>query len=205
MRRKVTIQNREEYKVVNSRVVSSIVEINVVYIGLGSNIGQPYLQIKNALVALSELSGTAVLKDSGYFSSKPMGPEDQPNYVNAVAEIETTLTAQELLKKCQLIEQQQGRIKTRHWGERTIDLDILLYSDKQINTQDLTVPHIGICQRDFVYMPLLKLNPSIKIPGQGLLSSLVSAKVDNDNTFYNQVEMSADYACQFLGNIDRQD
>ncbi len=129
-------------------------KLNLVYIGLGSNLGQPYLQIKNAIAALDNLENTKVLKDSGYFESKPMGPDDQPDIVNAVVEIETTMEATELLKKCQLIETQQGRIKLRHWGERTIDLDVLLYADQQIKTEDLTVPHPGICQRDFVYKPL---------------------------------------------------
>jgi 2-amino-4-hydroxy-6-hydroxymethyldihydropteridine diphosphokinase len=171
------------------------------------------LQIKNAIHALNELSEVAVLKDSGYFSSKPMGPEDQPDYINAVVEIETSLTAQELLKSCQLIEQQQGRIKTRRWGERTIDLDILLYADKKINMPNLTVPHPGICQRDFVYIPLLKLNSTIEIPGQGMLNRIVSSTVDNDhtvqhtvdNTVDNKGNMTTDYACQFSGNINRED
>ena len=163
-----------------------------VYIGLGSNIEQPYVQIKNAITALSDMPDTEVLADSGYFKSKPMGPEDQPDYVNSVVEIETTLSATELLKNCQLIEQQQGRIKTRHWGERTIDLDILLYADEQIETKDLTLPHPGICQRDFVYLPLLKLNPEVVIPGKGKLSLTVGSAT----------EKTADFACQFAGNIE---
>ena len=171
---------------------------NIVYIGLGSNLEQPYLQIKNAISALDKLSNTKVIKDSGYFKSKPMGPEDQPDYVNAVVEIETSMDAAELLKHCQLIEQQQGRLKLRHWGERTIDLDILLYADTQIKTEVLTVPHPGICQRDFVFMPLLKLNPEIKIPGTGLLSDIVKIvekpAVDKYKT---------DYSCQFAGDIGR--
>ena len=125
-------------------------KVRAVYIGLGSNIEQPYLQIKNAMIALNDLPDTVVLTDSGYYKSKPMGPEDQPDYVNAVVEIETALDASELLKSCQLIEQQQGRIKKRHWGERCIDLDILLYVDLQILTDDLTLPHPGIWLRDFV-------------------------------------------------------
>ena len=87
-----------------------------VYIGLGSNIEQPYLQIKKAIMALDDLSGTKVLSNSGYFTSKPMGPEDQPDYVNAVVEIQTTMDANELLQQCQLIEQQQGRKKKSSLG-----------------------------------------------------------------------------------------
>jgi 2-amino-4-hydroxy-6-hydroxymethyldihydropteridine diphosphokinase len=173
------------------------VKLNIVYIGLGSNLGQPYLQIKNAIAALDNLANTKVLKDSGYFESKPMGPENQPDFVNAVVEIETTMEATELLKQCQLIEAQQGRIKLRHWGERTIDLDVLLYADQQIKTEDLTVPHPGICQRDFVYKPLLKLNPDVIIPGAGLLNAVIESVEEHASEKYK-----TDYSCQFAGNIE---
>ena len=166
-----------------------------VYIGLGSNIEQPYAQIKNAIFALEALPETCVAGDSGYFKSRPMGPEDQPDYVNAVVEIETTISADELLKHCQKIERQQGRIKLRRWGERCIDLDILLYGDEQIQNDDLTVPHPGICLRDFVYLPLLKLAPGITIPGKGRLRQIVEKPVPD--------KYETDYDCQFAGNIDR--
>ena len=172
-------------------------KLRVVYIGLGSNIEQPYSQIKNAILALNNLPGTEVLTDSGYYKSKPMGPEDQPDYVNAVVEIETALNATELLKNCQLIEQQQGRIKRRHWGERCIDLDILLYANQQIEMDDLTVPHPGICQRDFVYIPLLKLNPEVEIPGKGMLNAIVESTVES------VTDVISDFSCQFAGPICR--
>lgn len=170
---------------------------NTVYIGLGSNIEQPALQIKNAIVALAELPETRVTSDSGYFKSKPMGPKDQPDYVNAVAEIVTAMTAIELLKHCQAIELQQGRTRSRHWGERSIDLDILLYADEQIEIDELTVPHPGVCLRDFVYMPLLKLNPGINVPGKGLLSDIVKDAEKAADKKYK-----TDYQCQFAGNIE---
>ena len=166
--------------------------VRAIYIGLGSNIANPALQIKNAITALENIPDTKVLRDSGYFKSRPMGPDDQPDYVNAVVEIETALKAEALLNNCQLIEKQQGRIKKRHWGERTIDLDILLYADQQIETHDLTIPHPGICLRDFVYMPLLKINPELEIPGKGTLKILVESA---DVT-------AADFTCQFAGNIE---
>lgn len=171
---------------------------NLVYIGLGSNLEQPYLQIKNAILALDGLAGTKVITDSGYFKSKPMGPEDQPDYVNAVVELETVLPVTELLKNCQLIESRQGRKKIRHWGERTIDLDILLYASQQIKSENLIVPHPGICQRDFVYMPLLKLNPEIEVPGKGLLKvNIQSVESQTEET------VNTNYGCQFAGNINR--
>ncbi len=169
-----------------------------VYIGLGSNIEQPYLQIKNAVIALDELPDTRVVKDSGYYKSRPMGPKDQPDYVNAVVELETSLGAAELLKHCQQIEEHQGRIRSRRWGERTIDLDVLLYADQQIETDTLTVPHPGVSQRDFVYMPLLKLDPDIEIPGVGVLN-VITRPEDNLATETS----STDFGCQYAGNIDR--
>ena len=172
------------------------VETNIVYIGLGSNIEQPYLQVKNAIIALDNLTGTQVVADSGYFKSRPMGPADQPDYVNAVVKLETTLSVTDLLKYCQLIEKQQGRIKKRHWGERTIDLDILLYAHRQIDQTDLTVPHPGICQRDFVYMPLLKIDPEIEIPGTGLLSIIVKSKQKQAES------VNTDFNCWFAGTIE---
>lgn len=164
---------------------------DIAYIGLGSNLEQPYQQIKSAIIAIDNLSDTSVVADSGYFKSKPMGPENQPDYVNAVVELHTSLSAVELLEQCQAIEQRQGRIKTRHWGERTIDLDILIFADTQIETGNLTLPHPGICQRDFVYMPLLKLRPDIVVPGKGVLEKIVKSVTENDT----------DYACQFAGEI----
>jgi len=165
----------------------------IAYIGLGSNLEQPYQQIKNAISALSNLAGTKVISDSGYFKSRPMGPEDQPDYVNAVVELETVIGVKKLLEYCQLIEKQQNRIKTRFWGERTIDLDILLYADQQIETEDLILPHPGICQRDFVYLPLLKIKPDINVPGAGLLNDIVKLTG----------AVSSDFSCQFAGNINR--
>lgn len=170
----------------------------IVYIGLGSNIEQPYQQIKNAITALDGLPGTRVTADSGYYKSRPMGPKDQPDYVNAVVKLETALEATELLTHCQQIEHQQGRIRSRRWGERCIDLDVLLFAEQQIKTDKLTVPHPGIRQRDFVYLPLLKLDPAIAIPGESALKDLLHA---DENSMAD--ESKSDYGCQYAGDIDR--
>ena len=178
-------------------MVSSTDKTRIAYIGLGSNLEQPYQQIKKAIIALNNLAGTKVKTDSGYFKSRPMGPEDQPDYVNAVVELQSTLDAEKLLEYCQLIEQQQGRIKHRHWGERTIDLDVLLYAGLTIETDDLTVPHPGICLRDFVYLPLLKLNAAVEIPAKGLLHDIVQPEKEQALKTLN-----TDYGCEFAGNIE---
>lgn len=190
---------------------------NSVYIALGSNIRQPYVQIKNAILALNELPDTEVLVNSGYFKSKPMGPKDQPDYINAVVKIDTALSPFELLKNCQLIEQQQGRVKTRHWGERSIDLDILLYGDEKIDSDHLMLPHPGICLRDFVYLPLLKLNPDVSIPEKGLLRDIIATDIVTADNVVTDIEAAditpsdsvasaknetSNYACQFAGNIE---
>ncbi|MBE9568794.1 MAG: 2-amino-4-hydroxy-6-hydroxymethyldihydropteridine diphosphokinase [Proteobacteria bacterium] len=171
-----------------------IVKTSIVYIGLGSNLDRPVSQLQKAITALGQLPGTRVLADSGYYTSKPMGPEDQPDYYNAVVQIETSLLPHALLEQCQAIEHQQGRVKTRHWGERCIDVDILLYADQQISEPDLTIPHPGISQRDFVYKPLLKLHAEIEIPGEGLLAVLVEKKKgENPETGYD---------CSFAGTLE---
>lgn len=171
---------------------------NIVYIGLGSNIDQPYLQIKEAITALDGLPGTRVISDSGYYQSRPMGPKDQPDYVNAVVVLDSELEASELLQHCQHIEDQQGRVRTRRWGERNIDLDVLLYADQLIKTDELTVPHPGISKRDFVYMPLLKLDPAIELPGVGVLRDIVQAA---ENRLED--EATTDFGCRYAGDIDR--
>jgi 2-amino-4-hydroxy-6-hydroxymethyldihydropteridine diphosphokinase len=146
-----------------------------VYIGLGSNLDNPEQQIASALLNLNEIKGCRLIKDSGLFKSPPMGPQDQPDYLNAVALIETTLNAEILLDQLQLIENNHGRIRSRYWGERTLDLDILLYGNDMISTERLTVPHIGLTQREFVLYPLQKISPELNVPGKGNIMDLIEA------------------------------
>ncbi|MDH5393897.1 MAG: 2-amino-4-hydroxy-6-hydroxymethyldihydropteridine diphosphokinase [Gammaproteobacteria bacterium] len=145
------------------------------FIGLGSNLENPRLQIENALSDLNKIEGTRVIKNSGLFQSPPMGPQDQPDYINAVALLETDLEAESLLDQLQSIENRHGRVRSRHWGERTLDLDILLYGHEQICTARLTVPHQGLAEREFVLYPLQKIQPDLIVPGKGALADLVKA------------------------------
>ncbi len=144
-----------------------------VYIGLGSNLAEPIKQINLAIDALNALPDSAVIKQSSLYSSPPMGPQDQPDYVNAVVLIDTELSPHRLLDGLQSIEQQQGRIRKRHWGERTIDLDILIYDDVVIDDERLHVPHPGIADRSFVLYPLAEIAPSIDIPILGNIRQLL--------------------------------
>lgn len=154
-----------------------------VFIGLGSNLEQPLRQLQDALDALAQLPDTKLMGDSGYYTSRPMGPQDQPDYYNAVALIETSLAPLDLLDKLQMIEKQQGRVKQQHWGARTIDLDILLYGDQVIEHPRLSVPHRGICERDFVYQPLLRLAETVSIPGHGSLRKIVKTVASSHSNY----------------------
>ena len=143
-------------------------------VGLGSNLQQPERQLRQALDALRAIAQEGVVKAPSLYRSPPMGPQDQPDYINAVAVIETVLEPLELLDQLQQIEQQQGRERKRHWGERTLDLDLLLYGDQSIDHPRLQVPHPGITERSFVLLPMQEvLGDMQEIPGQGELGQWV--------------------------------
>lgn len=143
------------------------------YIGLGANLEAPLQQLQQAVAALRQLPQSELVVVSSFYGSKPMGPQDQPDYVNAVAALDTRLSAEALLDALQQIEQNQGRQrKADRWGARTLDLDILLYGDAQIDTARLTVPHYGLHQREFVVYPLLEIAAQLQIPGRGALQQI---------------------------------
>ncbi|WP_354624669.1 2-amino-4-hydroxy-6-hydroxymethyldihydropteridine diphosphokinase [Psychromonas sp. MME2] len=157
------------------------------YIGIGSNQATPILQIKQAIEALKALPNTELVTVSSLYSSTPMGPQDQPDYVNAVAHLNTQLSALELLDNLQAIEQTQGRVrKENRWGPRTLDLDILLYGDEQINNARLTVPHYGMKVREFVLYPLLEIAADLQLPDGSVLSQLVKQCDRNNLTIINE-------------------
>ncbi|MDF1760941.1 MAG: 2-amino-4-hydroxy-6-hydroxymethyldihydropteridine diphosphokinase [Coxiellaceae bacterium] len=128
-----------------------------VYIGIGSNLEKPIEQVYEAVVSMMELGSTEWCGVSSLYISKPQGPQDQPDFVNAVVAVDTELSPRELLQILQAAEQQQGRVKNRHWGERIIDLDILLYGNEVVNEPDLVIPHPRMEERPFVMVPLLEV------------------------------------------------
>lgn len=146
-----------------------------VYIGLGSNLENPAEKIQQARLFIAEHANMSELKFSSLYSSPPMGPKDQPDYVNAVMSIQTSLSAIELLSALQGIENDFGRDRNViRWGARTLDLDILLYGDQQIDLPDLKVPHIGLSERAFVLYPLQEIaNENLFIPSKGNIADLV--------------------------------
>jgi 2-amino-4-hydroxy-6-hydroxymethyldihydropteridine diphosphokinase len=153
----------------------SNVEVEV-YIGLGSNLAEPVAQLAQARQAVAQLPHVRELAFSHLYRSPPMGPQDQPDYVNAAMRIATTLPALDLLHQLQAIENQQGRVRERRWGARTLDLDLLLYGDRRIDLPDLIVPHPGIAERAFVLYPLADIAPAdLSIPGFGTLTDCLSA------------------------------
>lgn len=134
------------------------------YIGLGSNLGDPVQQVCKAIRALSRLPYTEGLVASSLYQSEPMGPP-QPDFINAVVQIDTDLEPFALLRACQNIESDLGRVRTAvHWGPRAIDVDLLLYGQDCIQVDDLTVPHPGLACRDFVLVPLLEIAPTLMLP-----------------------------------------
>ena len=137
----------------------------VTYIGLGSNLGDSKVILTEAVHKLASLGDVKISK---LYQSPPMGPQDQPNYLNAVVKLSTNLAPLALLDELQRFEQESGRVRLRHWGERTLDLDLLIYAEEKIQHERLTVPHVGVMERDFVLIPLLDLDPNLHIDGIAL-------------------------------------
>lgn len=135
------------------------------YIGIGSNLQQPGLQIRQAFKSLLYLSSDQQLQCSSLYQSSPMGDISQPDYLNAVACLNTEYSALDLLDALQKIEAQQGRKPgEERWSPRTLDLDLLLFDQETIDHARLTVPHSGLCQRNFVIYPLVEIAPDLVLP-----------------------------------------
>lgn len=145
------------------------------WIGMGANVGDRLGSFRAALAELESLDSTEVVRVSSVYDTAPWGVTDQERFLNAVVEIRTELSAGELLSELLRIEGRCGRVRYERWGPRTLDLDILLYGDEIIVTDELTVPHPRLAQRAFVLMPLAELEPTLVVPG---LDSTVAALLD---------------------------
>lgn len=150
------------------------------YIAIGSNLADPIAQAESAIAALEQLPETNLLRVSSLYGSKPMGPQDQPDYINAVACIETTLSPLSLLDALQQIENTQGRKRLQRWGARTLDLDILLYGNEIIDSPRLTIPHYGMKAREFVLYPLAEIAAELILPCGQSLQDVLTACPQND-------------------------
>ncbi|HTN35193.1 MAG TPA: 2-amino-4-hydroxy-6-hydroxymethyldihydropteridine diphosphokinase [Marinobacter sp.] len=149
------------------------------FIGLGSNLENPAMQLARSIAELTALPDTVLVAQSPFYSSRPVGPQDQPDFVNGVVWLTTSLQAHALLDHLQHIEQAHGRERHSHWGPRTLDLDLLIFGSQIINDDRLIVPHRELSNRDFVLQPLLDLNPQLTLPDGTSIAALRSQCPDN--------------------------
>lgn len=146
-----------------------------VFLGLGSNLEQPLVQLSRALREIHEIPNTALVRVSSFYDTVPIGLAEQPNFVNAVAELQTTLNPSELLSHLIEIEAAHQRVRTVRDGPRTLDLDILLFDNISMNEPMLTIPHPRMHERAFVLWPLAEIAPELAIPGRGYVLELLVA------------------------------
>jgi len=150
------------------------------YVGIGSNIDSPASQVQRAIENLSKLPQTILALESGTYLSAPMGPVEQPDFINAVVGLMTQLNPHDLLSALQSIEHQQGRDRSvERWGPRTLDLDLLAYAGVCMNEDDLILPHPGIADRNFVLLPWAEIAPNFRVPGSATVTELAKAVAEN--------------------------
>ena len=145
----------------------------VAYIALGSNLDNPKMQIQDAFAELDEIENTRLLQTSSLYASAPWGYADQPDFVNAVASVETELPPRRLLDELLKIETWHGRARSFANAPRTLDLDIALYGDEIVDEESLKIPHPRMHERAFVLVPLGEIAPDLVIPGQGPIAKLL--------------------------------
>ena len=139
--------------------------MTLAYIALGSNLASPLEQVNAAVQAIGEIPESAIVAVSSFYRTPPLGPQDQPDYLNAAVALKTALAPDVLLSHTQRIELQQGRVrKAERWGPRTLDLDIMLFGQEIIHTDTLTVPHYDMHNRGFMLWPLYEIAPSLLFP-----------------------------------------
>ncbi|PHM39000.1 2-amino-4-hydroxy-6- hydroxymethyldihydropteridine diphosphokinase [Xenorhabdus mauleonii] len=156
-----------------------------VYVAIGSNQASPLQQVNNALAALKTIPETTLVAQSSFYRTKPMGPQDQPDFLNLAVALDTLLPAETLLDHTQAIELAQGRVrKNERWGPRTLDLDIMLFGEHVIETERLTVPHYGLKQREFMLYPLAEIAPGLVFPDGETLAERLTQVPENGLTFW---------------------
>lgn len=142
-----------------------------IYLGLGSNLGDRLASLSRAVELLHE-RGARVRRSSRVYETDPAGGPPQPDYLDAVVEVETDLDPRELLRVCLEVESELGRVRGERWGPRTIDIDLLTYGEREVTDPDLTIPHPRMHERAFVLVPLLELDADPPLPGGRRISSL---------------------------------
>lgn len=144
------------------------------FVGIGSNLGDRETNLRRAIELLSAEDGIEVVAVSEIRETEPVGPVEQGPFLNGAVQLETSLSARELLERLLSVENRLGRVRAERWGPRTIDLDLLIYGDEKIDEPGLTVPHPRLHERRFVLEPLADLDPGLEIPGQGSASALLA-------------------------------
>lgn len=145
--------------------------MTLVYIAIGSNLASPLDQVNAAIAALGDIPHSRTVAVSAFYRTPPLGPQDQPDYLNAALALETFLEPEALLDQTQRIELQQGRVrKAERWGPRTLDLDIMLFGDRIIRSERLTVPHYDMHNRGFMLWPLAEIAPDLRFPDGSALA-----------------------------------
>lgn len=149
----------------------------IAFIGLGSNLADPLVQVRQALVELESISGTRITARSSLYRTSPVGYLEQPDFINAVASVQTTLKPQALFAALLVIENRHGRVRSMRNAPRTLDLDLLLYGDEVLDQDGLKLPHPRLHERAFVLAPLAEIAPGAMVPGRGRVEDLL-ARVD---------------------------
>jgi 2-amino-4-hydroxy-6-hydroxymethyldihydropteridine diphosphokinase len=156
--------------------------VTVAYVGIGSNLGEPEQQVRQALVELDRMPHTRVVRQSSLYRSSPIGYAPQPEFINAVAQLDTALPAERLLAELQEIEARHGRSRSFANAPRTLDLDVLLFGNSALDAPGLRIPHPRMHERAFVLQPLVEISPEVMIPRLGpakaLLESCAAQKIE---------------------------
>ncbi|MBI3899868.1 MAG: 2-amino-4-hydroxy-6-hydroxymethyldihydropteridine diphosphokinase [Gammaproteobacteria bacterium] len=148
------------------------------YVALGSNLADPMVQVRAGIDALAALPETTVVRNSSLYRTAPVGVTAQPDFINAVSAIDTSLTPERLMQALLATEQAHGRVRSMPGGPRTLDLDLLLYADLQLQSTLVTVPHPRLHERAFVLYPLAEIAPNLQVPGRGDIAELVRRCAD---------------------------
>lgn len=145
------------------------------YVAIGANQGDPLASVRDAFARLATLPRSKLVARSRLYKSTPLGPQDQPEFINAAAGVLTQLSAHELLSELKALERNMGReVPVQRWGPRVIDFDLCVFGSQRINTDTLTVPHAGVPVRNFVLYPLLDIAPDLDVPGHGRIRELAA-------------------------------
>ncbi len=151
-----------------------------VYIGVGSNLNNPKQQVSTAINDIKSIIEFDFIAASSLYKTPPMGPQDQPDYINAVIKLTSSVSADTVLDKLQEMEHLHGRVRKTRWGARSLDLDILLFGNETINTARLKIPHPGLNLRAFVLYPLIEIEPNFTLPNGISLKQQVASLAKHD-------------------------